>query len=99
MQKEQAILEGRQGFELWRSIHNVVNIYVNVHAPGALGRLQAEMRSGRISDEMWNLYTSRLMVQDDARLRDASSPFTKHPITFIVHRHNLRHALAGKCAK
>ena len=88
--KEQAALEGRQGFELWRSITTVVNLYVNVRAPGVLGRLQAEMRSGKISDQMWELYTSRIMVQDDARLRDTSSPFTQHPVTFIVHRHKIR---------
>ena len=51
--EEQAALENRQGFELWRSLHNVVTLYVNVSAPGALGRFQAEMRSGKLSDEMW----------------------------------------------
>lgn len=79
--KEQAALEGRQGFELWRSIQNVVNLYVNVRAPGLLGRFQAEMRAGIISDEMWQLYTSRIMVQDDARLKDESFPFRKHPVS------------------
>jgi hypothetical protein len=88
--KEQAALEGRQGFELWRSIRRVVNLCVNVRAPGVLGRLQAEMRAGKISDDMWQVYTSRIMVPDDARLKDVSSAFCMHPITFIVHRHRLR---------
>ena len=46
--KEQAALEGRQSFELWRSIRHVVNLYVNVRALGVLARFQAEMRSGKI---------------------------------------------------
>ena len=53
-QKEQAALEGRQGFELWRSIRNVVNLYVNVRAPGVLARFQEEMRAGKISDDQRN---------------------------------------------
>ena len=30
-------------------------------APDALGQLQAEMRAGKISDAMWDLYTSRVL--------------------------------------
>ena len=44
--------EARQGSELWRSIRRVVCLTVNIRAPDALGRLQDEMRSGKISDEM-----------------------------------------------
>ena len=82
--KEQAALESRQGYERWRSIQNVVTPYVNVRAPGILGRLQVEMRSGKLSDEMWELYTSRILKQNDARLKDPLSPFTQHRITCIV---------------
>ena len=88
--KEQASVESRQGFELWRGIENVVTLYINVRAPGALGRLQAEMRSGKLSDEMWQLYTSRVLTHDDERLKDPLSPSTQHPVMFIVHRHKLR---------
>ena len=87
---EQELPESQQGFGCWRTVRNVVNLYVNVRAPGVLSRLQAEMRSGKISDEMWELYTSRIIVKNDVRLRDVSSPFTKHPVTFIVHRHKIR---------
>ena len=47
------LAEARQGFELWRSITRVVCLTVNVRAPGVLSRLQAEMRSGAISDDLW----------------------------------------------
>ena len=57
--KEQAQLEGRQGFDLWRSVRRVINLYVNVRAPGVLSRLQAEMRAGKISDDMWDMYCSK----------------------------------------
>ena len=50
--KEQVGLEGRQGFQLWRSIQNVVNLHVNVRAHGVLSRLQAEIRAAEISDDM-----------------------------------------------
>ena len=55
-----------------------------------LGRLQAEMRAGKMSDEMWDLYLSRVIVPGDARLTDPSSPFSKHDTKFIVHRHKIR---------
>ena len=83
-------IEGRQGFELWRSIRRVVCLTVNVRAPGVLARLQAEMRDGHISDSMWQLYTSRIMTPGDPRLTETSSPFCKHNVQFIVHRHMIR---------
>ena len=82
--------EGRQGFELWRSIHRVVCLSVNVRAPGALSRLQAEMRAGSISDEMWKLYLSRVMTENDPRLKDPALPFLNGDLRFIVHRHRIR---------
>ena len=58
--KKNTNAEGRQGYNLWRSIRKVVCLTVNVRAPDALGRLQEEMRGGSISDAMWDLYTSRV---------------------------------------
>ena len=87
---KEALIEGRQGFELWRSIRRVVCLTVNVRAPGVLGRLQAEMRAGHISDPMWDLYTSRIIAPGDSRLTGASSPFARHNVQFIVHRHKIR---------
>ena len=89
-EKQQASVESRQGFELWRSVRRVVCLSVNVRAPGVLSRMLSEMRDGHISDEMWSLYLSRVLVPDDERLRDPSSPFCQHPVTFIVHRHSIR---------
>ena len=88
--KQQAAVESRQGFELWRSVRRVVCLSVNVRAPGVLSRMLSGMRDGHISDEMWKLYLSRVLVPQDERLRDPSSPFSQHPITFIVHRHSIR---------
>ena len=88
--KEARMLESRQGFELWRSFHGVVCLSINVRAPGVLSRLQSEMRAGRISDEMWDLYVSRVVTPNDPRLSDPSSPFCRHDIQFIVHRHKIR---------
>ena len=82
--------EARQGFDLWRSITRVVCLTVNVRAPGVLSRLQAEMRAGKISDEMWDLYKDRLVKHDDPRLQDPALPFYKKDIHFIVHRHKIR---------
>ena len=88
--KQEALVEGRQGFMLWRGLRRVVCLSVNVRAPDALGQLQAEMRAGCLSDAMWNMYMSRVMVPGDSRLTDPSSPFAKHDIHFIVHRHKIR---------
>jgi hypothetical protein len=80
--------ESRQGFRLWRSIRRVVGLDVNVRAPDALGRLQSEMRSGTISDEMWDLYMSRVLLPEDPRL--SLPPFSDKSYHFIVHRHRIR---------
>ena len=89
--QEAAKAESRQGHELWKNyFRRVVCLSVNVRAPGVLSRLQAEMRAGFISDEMWGLYLSRVLVPGDPRLADASSPFVKHDVTFVVHRHKIR---------
>ena len=83
-------VESQQGHHLWRSVKRAVCLEVNVRAPGVLSRLQAEMRSGHISDEMWNLYLSRVIQPNDERLTSGTSPFTKHPVHYIVHRHRIR---------
>ena len=66
--RQQAHSESRQGNELWRSFTRVVCLTINVRAPDALGRLQEEMRSGKISDAMWDLYMSRVLKPNDPRL-------------------------------
>ena len=83
--------EGRQGLEMWRSFfRRVVCLNVNVRAPGVLSRLQAEMRAGSISDEMWEVYMSRVLQPKDPRLSGGDSPFAGHDAVFIVHRHKIR---------
>ena len=84
------LAETVQGLQLWRTIRHVVCLQVNVRAPGILSRLQAEMRAGAISDEMWSLYMSRVMQPNDPRLTDAQSPFSQHHWQFVVHRHKIR---------
>ena len=96
---QQALLEGRQGFELWRSISRVVCLNVNVRAPGVLSRLQSEMRAGHISDEMWELYLSRIVEPNDRRLTDSDSPFANNSMHFVVHRHRIRVMRALENAK
>jgi len=88
--KQEAHVEARQGFDIWRSITRVVCLNVNIRAPDALGRFQAEMRAGEISDDMWNLYLSRIIKPHDSRLSDPKSPFVMNDIHFIVHRHRIR---------
>ena len=83
------LVETVQGLHLWRNIRHVVCLQVNVRAPGVLSRLQAEMRAGAISDQMWSLYMSRVMQPNDPRLTEAQSPFSKHHWHFIVHRHKI----------
>ena len=78
------LAETVQGLHLWRTIRHVVCLQINVRAPGVLSRLQAEMRAGAISDEMWSLYMSRVMQPNDPRLTDAQSPFSKNHWHFIA---------------
>ena len=87
---ENADAESRQGFELWRSFRRVVCLTVIVRAPGVLSRLQSEMRGGHISDEMWELYMSRVLQPQDHRPTDPASPFVKNKPCFVVHRHKIR---------
>jgi len=89
-EKTEAHAEGRQGFELWRAYTRAVCLTVNVRAPGVLSRLQAEMRAGAISDEMWEMHLSRVLTPSDTRLANASSPFAHRDACSIVHRHKIR---------
>ena len=82
--------ETEQGLRIWKSVRRVVCLEVNVRAPGVLSRLQAEMRSGLLSDDMWDLYMSRVLQPNDERLIAQNSPFSKYPWHFIVHRHRIR---------
>ena len=70
---ESKLVEGRQGFQLWRTIKRVVCLEINVRAPGILSRIQAEMRAGSISDDMWNVYMSRVVRPQDPRLTEKFS--------------------------
>ena len=83
--RDKQALEAREGFALWRSITRVVCLTVNVRAPGLLGRLQAEMRAGAISDQMWALYLDRVLQADDPRLKDPLLPFATSATHFVVH--------------
>ena len=82
------LADARQGFELWRSIRRVVCLTVNIRAPDTLGRLQEEMRGGKVSDEMWNFYLSRVMNPQDSRL--TSAPFNDKNVQLIFHLHRIR---------
>ena len=86
--KELAFAEVRQGLELWRSFENVISLKTNIRTPGILSRLLTEMREGHISDEMWELYQSRVITVNDARLRQA--PFSTKFVRYLVHRHSIR---------
>ena len=55
---------------------------------GVVSRFSA--RFGKISDEMWNLYLSRVLRPQDERLSNFDSPFVQHEVHFIVHRHRIR---------
>ena len=48
------------------------------------------MRAGEISDAMWDVYMSRVIQEDDARLTAPASPFVASGVQLIVHRHNIR---------
>ena len=85
---EQCAAQIRQGLELWRSFSNVVSFETNIRAPGILSRLQLEMREGSISDEMWNLYMSRVLQPNDVRL--TQKPFSTSRVHYLVHRHSIR---------
>ena len=96
-QKEQNLFESRRGHDLWRSVHRVVCLTVNIRAPGPLSRLLAGMRSGHIPDELWSLYEQRVMRPDDDRLR--KEPFSSSQPVVIVHRHKIRAMRSLEAAK
>ena len=75
---EQEAGEASQGFLLWRRLGNVISLDVNIRAPGVLGRLLSEMRSRSISDEMWRLYSSRVLSANDPRLQQP--PFSTETV-------------------
>ena len=78
------------GLQLWKRVRHVVCLDVNIRAPGPLSRLLAEMRDGNVSEEMWDLYLSRVMSTNDKRLSESDSPFSQYTWQFIVHRHKIR---------
>ena len=46
------------------------------------------MRAGSLSDEMWELYMSRVLQPNDARLQQGE--FAENAVHFVVHRHRIR---------
>ena len=95
--EERAGAETRQGIDLWHAVTNVVTLTVPMRAPGVLSRLLGEMRAGKISPDMWNMYLDRVLKPDDERL--VLPPFSNHPINYIVHRHSIRNMQSFKNAK
>jgi hypothetical protein len=83
-----ASAEARQGYLFWRDIRIVISLSINIRAPGVLSRLQEEMRSGSISAEMWKLYLTRVLRDDDERL--LQPPFSTAKVQYVVHRHSIR---------
>ena len=89
--KRAKFTETVQGLYLWRRTTRVVSLDVNLRSPGPLSQLLAAMRSKEdLSDDMWNLYLSRVMKPQDPRPSDPDSPFARHPWQYIVHRHKIR---------
>ena len=86
---EQADTDARLGITLWQDIRTVVSLQTNIRAPGVLSRFLLEMREGKISDAMWDLYLSRVMQRDDPRMKQP--PFSSSHPRYLVHRHSIRH--------
>ena len=96
--------EIRSGCRLWRdSFQTVTCLTLNMRTSGTLKDILDGMRRGELSDAAWLALQSRqigmTMLPDgslqclpkgttDPRL--LQPPFSTHPITYIVHRHNLR---------
>ena len=95
--RQKASAEARQGIDLWRSVTKVVMLSVPMRAPGILSRFLGEMRAGKISTEMWDMYLARVIRPDDPRLR--SPPFSTSPVNFIVHRHSIRNMQSFRNAR
>ena len=68
-----------------------------MQSPGVLSRFLGEMRAGKLSSEMWELYMSRALRRDDPRLRQP--PFSTSPVNFIVHRHSIRNMQSFRNAR
>ena len=65
---------------------------MNLRAPGLLGNLQAAMRRGEVTQELWDIYVSRKLTSAGAVLdpRLNAPPFSSNLIHYIVQRHKLR---------
>ena len=84
----EADADHKLGYELWRKFKTVISLTVNIRAPGLLGRLLTEMRNRCLSSDMWALYRSRILRDNDERLRQP--PFSNHHVQYVVHRHRIR---------
>ena len=96
--------EMRFGCRLWREqFRTVTCLTLNMRTKGILKDILAEMRLGKLSDASWHALQSRVLgVQEasDGSLqplpkgstdpRMLRPPFSDNPVTYIVHRHNLR---------
>ena len=66
----------------------VISLEVNLRAPVVLGDLQAAMRRGEVTRELWEIYASRKLISAGVMLdpRLSAPPFSIHPIHYIVQR-------------
>jgi hypothetical protein len=82
----------QRGDATYLTFKTVISLDLNLRAPGVLGDLQAAMRRGEVTRELWEIYASRKLTSDgvvlDPRLN--APPFSNNPIHYIVQRHKLR---------
>ena len=89
-------VHAQSGDAKYLKFKTVISLDVNLRAPGILGELQAAMRKGEVTQELWEVYASRKLAYSgssdepvlDPRL--SAPPFSNHPIHYIVQRHKLR---------
>ena len=82
----------QRGDATYLTFRTVISLNVNLRAPGVLGDLQAAMRRGEVTRELWEIYASRKLTSAGVALdsRLSAPPFSNHPIHYIVQRHKLR---------
>jgi hypothetical protein len=82
----------QRGDATYLTFKTVISLDVNLRAPGVLGDLQAAMRRGDVTQDLWDIYASRKLTSAGAELdpRLNAPPFSNNPIHYIVQRHKLR---------
>ena len=102
--RERREFEHRSGFEIWRECFTVVTcLNLNMRTEGVLADILQGMRDGLVSDDAWKALQGRVLgmyTTGKGRLqrypagmcdpRLLEEPFLSHPISYIVHRHQLR---------